>query len=128
MVYKHFNYCIDKGEFSNDLKHADTVPVYSKNKKCKKENYRPVCILSNLSKIYEKLMYKQFYDYFDNILFQSQSVFWKRYSAQHCLLVMIEKYKKNIDRGNEFGVLLTQLSKAFDCINHPLLVAMQNLQ
>ena len=39
----------------------------------------------------EKLMYNQLYDYFDNILFPSQFVFRKMYSAQHCLLVMIEK-------------------------------------
>ena len=37
LIYKHFNYCIDKVEFSNDLKHADIVPVYKKNNKCEKE-------------------------------------------------------------------------------------------
>ena len=68
LIYKHFNYCIDKDEFPN-LKHVNIVPVYKKNNKCEKENYRPVSILSNLSKIYEKLMYNQLYDYFDNILF-----------------------------------------------------------
>ena len=101
LVYKHFNYCIDKGEFQHDLKHADIVPVYKKNSKGEKENYRPVSILSNLSKIYKKLMYNQLYNYFDNILFPSQCGFGKGYSAQHCLLVMIEKYKETIDRGNE---------------------------
>ena len=59
LVYKHFNYYLDKGEFPNDLKHADIVPIYKKNNKCEKENYRPISILSNLSKIYEKLMYNQ---------------------------------------------------------------------
>ena len=68
-------------------------------------------------------MYNQLYEYFESILFSSQCGFWKRYSAQHCLLVMIEKIKKVIDRGNEFGALLTDLFKAFDCINHPLLIA-----
>ena len=123
LIYKHFNCCIDKGEFPNDLKHADIVPIYKKNSKCKKENYRPVSVLSNLFKIYEKLMYNQLYEYFDNILFPSQCGFRKGYSAQHCLLVMIEKFKEAIDRGYEFGALLTDLSKAFDCINHPLLIA-----
>ena len=37
LIYKHFNYCIDKVEFSNDLKHVDIVPVYKKNNKCEKE-------------------------------------------------------------------------------------------
>ena len=68
-------------------------------------------------------MCNQFYDYFDNILFQSQCGFRIGYSAQHCLLVMIEKFKETIDRSNGFGALLNDLSKAFDCINHPLLTA-----
>ena len=86
------------------MKHADSVPVYKKNNKCEKENYRPASFQSNLSKIYEKLMYNQIYDYFDNILFPSQCGFQKEYSAQHCLPVIIEKIKEAIDRGNEFGV------------------------
>ena len=45
------------------------------------------------------------------------------YSAQHCLLVRIENFKEAIDRGNEFGALLTDFFKAFDCINNPLLIA-----
>ena len=123
LIYYYFNHCIDKGEFSNDLKHADIVLIHKKNNICEKENYRPVNILSNLAKIYEKLMYNQLYECSDNILFPSQFSFRKRYSAQHCLQVMIEKCKEVIDRGNEFGALLTDISIALDCINHPLLVA-----
>ena len=77
LIYKHFNCCIDKGEFPNDLKHADIVPIYKKNNKCEKENYRPVSILSNLSEIYEKLMYNQLYElyfilYYNCYYFQEQ--------------------------------------------------------
>ena len=57
LIDKHFNYCINKGEFPNDFKHADIVPVYEENNKCEKENCRTVSILSNLSKIYEKLIW-----------------------------------------------------------------------
>ena len=106
--------------------HADIVRLYKKNNKCKKENYRTVSILSNLSKIYEKLTYNQLYDYFDKILFPSQCGFREEYNAQHYLLVMIEKFKEAIDRRNEFGAFLTELSKAFDCINHSLLIAKLN--
>ena len=96
-----------------------------KNNKCEKENYSPVSLLSNRSKIYGKLIYNQLYDYLDNMLFPCQYGFRKGYSAQHYFLVMIEKFKKAkaIDRGNEFGALLIDLFKAFDCINHPLLIA-----
>ena len=122
LIYKHFNYCIDKGKFPNNLKYANIVPVDKKNK-CEKENYRCVSILPNLSKIYEKLIYNQLYKCFDNILFPSQYGFRKGYSTQHCLLVLIEKFKETIDRGNEFGALLTKLFKVFDYINHPLFIA-----
>ena len=96
---------------------------YIRKVTCKKENYTPVSIQSNLSKIYEKLMYYRLYEYFDNILFPSQCRFRKGYSAQHGLLVMIEKFKEAIDRDNEFGAHLTDLSKAFDCTNRLLLIA-----
>ena len=120
LIYYYFNHFIDKGEFSNDLKHTDIVLIYKKNNICEKENYRPV---SNLAKIYEKLMYNQLFECFDNIVFPGQFSLRKRYSAQHCLQVMIEKCKEVIDRGNEFGALLTDISIALDCINHPLFVA-----
>ena len=57
------------------------------------------------------------------MLFLSQCGFRKGCNAQHCLLVMIEKIKETIDRGNEFCALLTDLSKVFDCLNYPLLTA-----
>ena len=46
--------------------------------------------------------------------------------AQHCLLSMLEKWKFAIDNGKMFGVLLTDLSKAFDCLSHDLLIAKLN--
>ena len=71
--------------------------------------------------VYRKLLYNQHYSYFDNFLFSNQSGFRKGHSAQQCLLVMIEKLKEAIERGHEFGALSTDLSKAFDCIDHKLL-------
>ena len=120
---ENFNSCIEKGEFPDVLKHADVVPVHKKKCKTEKTNYRPVSILPNFSKIYEKLMYKQLYQYFETILLPNQCGFRKGYSAQNCLLLMIEKFKEAIDNGNKFGALLTDLSKAFDCIDHSLLIA-----
>ena len=48
--------------------------------------------------------------------------FRKGYSSQNCLLAMLENFKKSADDGNEFGALLTDRSKAFDCIDHKLLI------
>ena len=122
-IAENFNSCIDKGEFPSELKHVDIVQIHKKKDKHDISNYRPVSILSNYSKVYEKLIYNQLYQYFENILFPSQCGFRKGYSTQHCLLVLIEKFKEAIDTGNKFGALLTDLSKAFDCLDHSLLVA-----
>ena len=108
--------------FPPELKHADIVLIYKKKDKSDKSNFRPVSILSNYFKVCEKLIYNQLYQYFENILFPSQSGFRKGYSTQHSLLVLTEKFKA-IDAGNKSGALLPNLSKAFDCLDHFLLVA-----
>ena len=53
----------------------------------------------------------------------NQCGFRKGFNSLYCLLVMLEKFKEATDRGNQFGALLTDLSKAFDCIDHKLLIA-----
>ena len=68
----HFNYCIDTGEFPQEFNNADIIPVHKTKEKSDKTNYRPVSILPNLSKIYEKLIYDQLYDYFEKTLLLSQ--------------------------------------------------------
>ena len=57
------------------------------------------------------------------MLFPRQCGFPKGYRTQHCLLVLIEKFKEATDTSNKFGALLTDLSKVFDCLDNSLLVA-----
>ena len=66
-------------------------------------------------------MYQQLYEHFNSILSPKICGFRKGYSAQHCLLVMLEKFKESRDKGEEFGAFFTDISKAFDCIDHTLL-------
>ena len=66
-------------------------------------------------------MYQQLYEHFNSILSPNQCGFRKDYSAQHCLMVMLEKFKESSDKGEEFGTFFIGLSKAFDCIDHNLL-------
>ena len=108
--------------FPNQLKEVDIIPAHKKKSKLSKENYRPINTLPNFSKVYEMCLYDQLSTYFDNIFSKLQCGFRKGYSAQHRLLAMIEKWKK-IDHGRVFGTLLTDLSKAFDCILHDLAIA-----
>ena len=79
---------------------TDVTPIHKKKDKSDKTNYRPVSILPNISKTYEKLIYNQLYDYFGDILSPSQCGFHKGHNTQHCLLVMLEKFKESVDKGN----------------------------
>ena len=94
-----------------------------KKDKCDKTNHRPESILPNTAKIYEERINEQLYEYFSDKHVPSQSGFRKGYSSQHSILVMTEKFKDSIDKGNAFRALLNDLSKAFDCIDHTLLIA-----
>ena len=79
-------------------------------------------IISNISKIYERCLYSQISKFFEEKLSGYQCGFRKGFNAQHCVVVMIEKRRKSLDKGEIFGALLTDLSKAFDCLPHDLLV------
>ena len=109
--------------FPDLLKLADITPIYKKDDTTNKENYRPVSILPSVSKIFERNMYDQISNYIDKFLSLYLCGFRKGYSTQHSLTVMLEKWRKALDNGKLAGALLTDLSKAFDCLNHNLLIA-----
>ena len=105
------------------LKLADVTPVIKKKSKHSRDNYRPVSTLSNISKIYERCIQDQIQFFFDFLLSKYQSGFRRGYNAQHCLISLIEKWKKSVDNGGAFGALLTDLLKAFNRLPHELLIA-----
>ena len=71
-------------------------------------------------------MLAQMSTFFNNIFSNQQCGFRKGCSTQHCLLVMLETWKRSVDKGKVFDALLTDLSKAFDCLDHELLTAKLN--
>ena len=125
-LYHNFNNSLSCSTFPTGMKYADVTPIHKKDDKTDKTNYRPISILPNLSKVYERLMYNQISPYFDSVFSKFQCGFRKGFNAQHCLLTMVEKWRKTLDEGGETGAVLTDLSKAFDCIDHNLLIAKLN--
>ena len=85
--------------------------------------HRLISILSNISKIYEKCIQTQLNEYFAYFLSKFQCGFQQGFSTQHCLLVMIEKLRKIRDEKGVFAAVLTDVSKAFACLPHQLLIA-----
>ena len=93
--------------------------IFRKDSPTDKKNSRPIRILPNVSKIYERCLNKQLEEYFQALLSKYQCSFRK----VNALLPMTEKWRKSLDEGGAFGALLTDLSKAFDCLPHELLIA-----
>ena len=105
---------------------ADVTSLHKKSKKNLKENYRLVSILPIFSKVFERSMFAQMSSFFENFFSKQQCGFRRCYSIQECLLALLEKWKRALDSGQMFGALLTDLSKAFDCLNHELLITKLN--
>ena len=97
--------------------------VFKKGDRNSKDNYRLVSILPNMSKIFEQSIFRQLYSFVLEFLSKCQCSFDKGYGAQHCMLAMLEKWKSVVDKRKSFGALLTDLSKAVDCLPHEFLFA-----
>ena len=121
-MYQEFNESIERRKFPSKMKLADINQVFKKECQTKEDNCRPISTSSNLSKIFERCMYKQLSLYLDNILSKCQCIFRKRFN-QHCLIKFLEKWKQSLENGLVFGALLTDLLKTFDCLSHELLAA-----
>ena len=75
--------------------------------------------------IFNKQQYR-FSKGYKDIFNKQQCRFLKGYNTQQCLLKMLERWKQSVDGGKLFGALVTDLSKAFDCLDHELLIAKLN--
>ena len=109
-IHPAINTTINKNEFPSFLKLADVIPVFKKGSKNSKHNYRPISILKNISKVFERVMFKQIGDFMENYFSKFQCGFRKGYSTQQCLIALIEKWKSATDKGKFFGSLLTYRS------------------
>ena len=90
------------------------------------KNYRPVSLLPIVSKLFEKKMSGQIVEYIDGFLSPYLFGYRKGHSAEQCLAVMLEQWRGALDNKDAAGAVLTDLSKAFDCLNHNLLLAKLN--
>ena len=98
-------------------------PIFKKKSRHELENYRPVSILNNFSKIYERYIHNSLTSFVDNFLSVFISAYRKTYSSNQVLIRLIENWKQSLDSKKFVGAVLMDLSKAFDCIPHELLIA-----
>ena len=117
---------ISTSNFDKGLKYADLTPIHKKDDTTNKKNYRPISLLPATAKIFEKLMQKQIGAYMDKYLSPFLCGYRKGYNAQHALLSLLEQWRISLDNKGYSGAILMDLSKAFDTLNHDLLIAKLN--
>ena len=118
------NKSIQQSTFPNQWKTARITPIHKKGATNNAANYRPISILNVLSKILERHVHYHLYKYLNEngLITRKQSGFRSKHSCQTSLLYLTNEWFNAIENGNLIGTVLVDLRKAFDLVNHELLL------
>ena len=110
--------------FPDPCKIAKLITLFKKGSKTDPKNYRPISLLPLLSKIFEKVVHIQTENFLknNNILYKNQSGFRPMHSTESCLTHLSDRVLEGCDSGCHTGMILIDLQKAFDTINHEILL------
>ena len=117
------------GIFPDVWECARVTPLFNQGKASDLNNYRPISIISVLTKVFERIVYDQLYNFLSNedIISTHQSGFRSLHSTVTALLEATDDWAFNIDRGNVNAVVFLDLKKAFDTLDHDNLLFKINL-
>ena len=118
------NQSLCSGIFPSKLKIAKVIPLHKKNEKYLLDNYRPISLLPSISKVFERIVYNQLYSYLttNGILFKSQYGFRKLHSTETAAIELTDTLLQNLDNGDIPIAIFLDLSKAFDTLDHTVLL------
>ena len=123
-ITKLINRSIITGIFPSQLKLAKVFPIYKGETKSDPSNYRPISILPTISKIFEKHINHHLMGYLNKykLIHESQSGFGQKHSCQTALVNLIDHWTACIDKGDIIGTLFVDFRKAFDVVDHSILI------
>ena len=118
------NQSLCTGVFPDNLKLAKVVPLFKKGNPHLLDNYRPISLLSTLSKIFEKVVFQQVYSYFTNnkLFYENQYGFRKHHSTELAAIELIDRIPGYMDTGKSPITIFLDLSKAFDTLDSSILL------
>ena len=124
MVQKLRNLSITSGKFPDSCKIAKLKSIYKKGSLTEASNYSPIFLLSLISKVIKRIMHDQTSAFLNSrsLLYNYQSGFRKNHSTDFCLSFLNDKTLKQFDQGLITGMILINLQKAFDTIDHDILL------
>jgi hypothetical protein len=123
-LVKIFNNCLEKEIWPNALKTAEVIPLHKANEKHLQNNYRPISLISNLAKIFEKLIHKRFIDFFNkhNLISNRQYGFRKNMGTKDALAQITNLLYNKLDKSEPIAITFLDLAKAFDTVDHQILL------
>ena len=119
-----FNRSLSLGEFPTIMKLAEVIPLYKNKERHYECNYRPISLLSTISKILEKIVYSRVYEFLDRTgqLYENQYGFRAKHSCEHAIGQALGSIIKGLENNFYSACVLLDLSKAFDTIEHDILL------
>ena len=117
------NNSLTSSKFPDLAKVGTVIPIDKKtDDKYDKSNFRPVSLLNCFSKVYENIIKRRLTNSMYNNISSFISAYRKNYNTQHVMIRLLEEWRENLDKNYVVGGVLMDLSKAFDCIAHDLLL------